>query len=326
MSIHKTAEFLRKNNNFLITSHTTPEGDAIGSELGLYRLLKALGKNVFVINEDDLPYGYEFLPDVDKIQKFHKDKKRVDFDALVAVDCSDLRRTGEVYTLNSAKKPIINIDHHISNEKFGYINWVDPSASCCAEMIFRLYKKMRVPLDKNSALLLYAGILTDTGSFKYSNTTVLTHKIAAELLGYGIDFVEVFKNIYENVPFDDMQLLGSILPNMKRTLDGKIIWFQIKKDLLKNHKEIHFDLTEHILSFGRAVKGKEVVVLFKENLGDLNEVRVNFRSQGHVDVNKIAGFFGGGGHKTASGCTIKGKIEDVSRKVLAKIKSEIKRL
>jgi len=322
VSLKKAVECVRKNESFIITSHTNLEGDALGSELAFYNLLRKLGKSATIVNEDSLPYGYEFLPFKNKIVKYKNNIRSIEFDCFAALDCSDLNRTGEVYRINSECKPVLNIDHHISNRMFADVNWVEPAASCCCEMIYKLYKALCVPLDKNAAVLLYTGILTDTGSFRYSNTTSFTHQAVSELLKFKLDVPQIYKSIHENIPFEDMQLLGKVLPAMKRQEKGRIIWFQIKHNMLKN-KKLSFDLSEHILSFGRAVKGAEVVVLFKENLGRRNEIRVNFRSQGRADVNKIAQFFGGGGHKTASGATIHGGIESVRRRVLAKIKQEL---
>ncbi|MGE5197091.1 MAG: DHH family phosphoesterase, partial [Deltaproteobacteria bacterium] len=285
-------------------------------------LVKHLDKKAVVINEEGLPYGYEFMPHADKIKKISKKLWGMRFGCFVVLDCSDLRRCGEVGRLASSAKTILNIDHHISNEKFGDVNWVDPKAASCTEMVYQLYKKLRIPFDKDAATLLYTGIVTDTGSFRYVNTNRSTHLIAAELLKFDLDVAKIYKVIYENVPFSDMQLLSNILPTIKRDPSGKIAWFQIRKKLLKNRK-VYFDLTENILTFARAIRDVEVAVLFKENLKTKNEIRVNLRSQGRVDVNKIASFFGGGGHRTASGCTVKGDIETVSRMVLRKIRESI---
>jgi phosphoesterase RecJ-like protein len=300
------------------------EGDALGSELAFYGLLKKLGKHATIVNEDALPYGYDFLPGKENIKKFKNNlKKQLNFDCFVALDCSDLRRTGEVYRINTDAKPILNIDHHLSNQWFGDVNWVEPHASSCSEMIYKLYKKVRLPLDRDTAILLYVGILTDTGSFHYPNTTSFTHKAVSELLKYNLDIHQIYKNIYENIPFSDMKLLSKILPQIKRCVSGKIAWFQIGEGVLKN-KKLSFDLTEHILGFARAIKDVEVVALFKENLGVKDQIRVNLRSQAKVDVNKIASFFGGGGHRTASGATVHGKIDQVRRKVLAKIRESLR--
>lgn len=322
MPLEKAVEAIRKYKSFLITAHTNLEGDALGSELAFYRLLKKMGKTALIVNEDSLPYGYEFLPDKDKINRPNRYARRFKFDCLAVLDCSDLRRTGEVYRLNSRHRPILNIDHHISNEKFGQINWVEPYASSCAEMIYKLYRKLGVPLDRDSAICLYTGIMVDTGSFRYANATVSTHRIAAELLKFKLNIPFIYKNVYENIPFTDMQLLTEILPAMRREAKGKLAWCTIPQELLKKRK-LSFDLTEHILSFARAIKDVEVVALFKENLGVRDEIRVNLRSQGKIDVNKIASHFGGGGHKTASGATVHGKLESVRKKVLAKIKEDL---
>jgi len=319
MSIKKVLAYIKSKNNFLITTHTNLEGDALGSVLSLYKLLRLLNKKAFIVIADKIPEEYFFLSDIEKIKKFDKNLKRVKFDCFIVLDCSDLRRTGEVYKINSPPKTILNIDHHISNERFGEINWVEPAASSTCEMIYKLYKKLNIPLDKDIALLLYVGILTDTGSFHYPNTRAFTHLAVSELLKYNLDTYKIYKEIYENIPLEDARLLSKILSGFKETLGAKVIWFQIRQSILNKNK-ISSDLTEHILSFGRVIKGVEVVVLFKENQGRKNEIRVNLRSQGKIDVNRIAAFFGGGGHRTASGCTIKGKIEEVTRKVLDKIK------
>jgi len=323
MSLKKAVACIKRYKRFLITSHTNLEGDAVGSELAFYRMLKKLGKGATIINEDDLSYGYDFLPGKNNIVKFKKGMEGVKFDCFVTLDCSDLKRTGEVYRMNIDNKPILNIDHHISNEKFGDINWVKPHASSCSEMIYRLYKKLRLSFDRDTALFLYTGILADTGSFRYPNTASSTHKAVSELLKYNLDIPQIYKNIYENIPLEDMKLLIRILPHMRLNAQGKIAWFQLERNMLKKRR-LSFDLTEHILGFARAIKGVEVAVLFKENLGVKDEIRVNLRSQGKIDVNKVASFFGGGGHKTASGATVRGKIDQVRRKVLAKIEEALR--
>jgi phosphoesterase RecJ-like protein len=323
MSLKKLVASIKRNKYFLITTHTNPEGDALGSELAFYRLLKKMGKRPLIINDDDLSCAYNFLPGINKIKKFKTKQRPIRFDCFVILDCSDLRRCGEVSKINIYNKPIINIDHHISNERFGDINWVEPHASSCSEMIYKLYKKLRIPLDKEIAMLLYVGILTDTGSFHYPNTTPVTHRIVSELLKYNLNISQIYKNAYENIPFKDMQLLSQILPTIRCELQGKIAWFTLKRNIFGKQR-LSIDLSEQLLSFARAIKDVEVAVLFKENLGAKGEVRVNFRSQGKIDVNRIAQAFGGGGHKTASGATVKGRIEEVRRRVLSKIRESFK--
>lgn len=322
MSLKKAVACIKKSSSFLITVHKNPEGDALGSELAFCRLLEKMGKTHIIINDDDLPYRYNFLPGVRKIKKFDKALKNVRFDCLVVLDCSLLSRCGEVARLNSGNKPILNIDHHISNNSFGDINWVDCHSSSTSEMIYRLYKELRIPLDKYAATLLYVGMLTDTGSFHYANTSSFTHKAASELLKYKLDIAHIYRQACGNVPFEEMELLGKILLTVKRDSSGKIAWVYIKRPVLK--KGLSFDLSEYVLSFVRAIKDVELAILFKENLKNKDEVRVNFRSQGKVDVNRIAALFAGGGHKTASGATIKGSLKNVIRKVLSKARKRVK--
>jgi len=322
MSLKKVISCIKNNHNFLITTHTNSEGDALGSELAFYRLLKKLGKRATIINDEDFPSTYAFLPDINEIKKFKKGIGNLKFDCFVSLDCASLQRSGKLAKINLNSKPILNIDHHISNEMFGKINWIEPSSSSCCQMIYRLYKELGVPLDKATAMLLYVGIFTDTGSFHYSNTSSLTHNIVAELLRFNLNIVQIYKYIYENIPYKDMQLLSKILLTLRSEFKGKVVYFQAKKELIKN-KKLSIDLAEYILTLGRAIQNIEVVALFRENAKQKNQVRVNFRSQGRVDVNKVARFFGGGGHRAASGCTVKGNIGEVRRKVLSKIKESL---
>lgn len=322
-NLKKVAAAIRKHNSFLITVHTSPEGDALGSELAFYHLLKKLGKKAIIINEDPLPVEYDFLPEKENIQAYKANLKDIDFDCLVVLDCSDLNRTGEVYKLNNDNKPVINIDHHISNINFGTLNLVEAKASSASEIVYGLYKEMQVPFDQDSAFLLYVGIMTDTGSFRYSNTTSYTHRASAELVRFGFDIRKTYSNIYENIPFADAQLLVKVLSRAHLAANGKIAWVELPAKLLR-HKKLSFDLSDHILSFIRSIKDTQVVALFRENLGTKNEIRFNLRSSGIVDVNKVAQAFGGGGHKSAAGCTISGKLKDVRRKVIAKIRQNLK--
>jgi phosphoesterase RecJ-like protein len=320
--LRQVVESIRKNKKFIITSHRNLEGDALGSELAFFRLLRKIGKEALMVNADPVPYSYSFLPDIEKIAKYKKSLAGLRFDCFVTLDCSGMNRCGEVSNIRINSDTVVNIDHHISNEAFGDVNWVDPKASSCSEMVYGLYKEMRVPFDKSSALQLYTGIMTDTGSFKYVNTTPATFMAAAELTKFNLDINGIYRKVYEDIPFEDIKFLLSVLPAIKRGVNGRIVWFKITKKITPG--KLAIDLSEHLLNFGRSIKNVDVVVLFKENLGDNKEVRVNFRSQGRVDVNKIAAFFGGGGHKTASGCTIEGGIDEVIHKVIGKIKSEIK--
>jgi len=321
MSLKKVFDALKQNSSFLVTTHVNMEGDALGSQLALRRLLRTLGKRVSIVNDDAVPAEYAFLPDIGTIVRFGEKSKGMRFDCFVALDCSDISRCGAVARLRSKNKTTINIDHHVSNDRFGDINWVEPDVSSACEMVYRLFKYARIPFDKPTAELLYAGMLTDTGSFHYANTKDTTHKAVAELMRYDLNVQQMYKAAYENIPYQDMVLLGKILSSMEGAAGGRIVWLKINSTVLQ--KKMSFDLSEHLLSFMRAIKGVEVAVLFKENFGVRNEIRVNFRSQGAMDVNAIAAFFGGGGHRTASGTTCKGSLQSVARSVIKKIKENL---
>jgi bifunctional oligoribonuclease and PAP phosphatase NrnA len=321
VSIQTICRSIKKYNNFLIVAHTNPEGDALGSQLGFYNLVKKLGKQATILSDDELPYGYDFLPGLQYIKRLDKQSRRIKFDCLAVLDCADLKRTGGVYKLKQ-NQPVLNIDHHISNQNFGDENWVDPQASSCSEMIYRLYKKMRLSFDRNCALVLYTGIMTDTGSFHYSTTSSATFSAASELLKFGVKPAQVYRYAYENIPPQEIKPLFNILSGVKFFAQGRIAVFEITGR--PNVKNQAFDLADQVLNFGRLIKGVEVVALFKENLGKKLQVRVNLRSQGRVDVNKVAAFLGGGGHKRAAGCTVSGSVPSVKRKVIAQICSKLK--
>ncbi|MFH1191583.1 MAG: bifunctional oligoribonuclease/PAP phosphatase NrnA [Candidatus Omnitrophota bacterium] len=323
MSLNEICQSIEKYNNFLITAHISPEADALGSALGFYRLIKKLGKRAIIMSDDQLPYGYDFLPGIKYIRRLGQKFKSIKFDCLVVLDCADLKRTGRVHKLNIDHKPVLNIDHHISNQAFGDVNWVDARASSCSEMIYRLYKHLRLPLDKNTALVLYTGIMTDTGSFRYSNTSSSTFKAAAELLKFKINVARVYRYAYENILPSEVKSLLKLLLEIKFFGRGRIAALRIAAEP-SGAKIPGTDLADYALNFGRAIKGVEVVVLFKDSLSLKSQIRVNLRSQGKVDVNKIASFFGGGGHKTAAGCTIPGGFLAVRGKVIAKICQDLK--
>lgn len=321
MSLNEICKSIKKYNNFLITAHIHPEGDALGSVLGFYNIIKKLGKRATVVIDDQLPYGYDFLPGAKRIRRVGEEVKDIKFDCLVVLDCADLERTGKVSQLNRNQKPVLNIDHHISNQNFGGLNWVDAQASSCSEMVYQLHKRLRLPMDKDTALVLYTGIMTDTGSFRYSNTSSSTFKAVSELLKFKVNVAGVYRYTYENIPPQEVELLLKILSKIQFFGQGRIAAFAIDARLARG-KKTTMDLADYILSFGRSIKGVQVVVLFKDILGSKSQVRVNLRSQGKVDVNKIAGFFKGGGHKAAAGCTIPGGFAARS-KVIAKICQEL---
>lgn len=313
----KVLQVLKNNKRFLITAHINLEGDSLGSQLAMKELLKGLGKEAFILDSDAVPEHYRFLPNACDVCTDLT--KRIDFDAAIVVDCPTLRRTGKVGDIiKASKKPIVNIDHHISNEKFGDINWVDANASSAGEMVYQLFKACGVALSKEAALYLYIAILTDTGSFNYDNTSSVTHEIAGELLGYGLDPALVSERVYEHRSVSDLKLLGLALSTIEVNGSGEVAYLEITREMLKK-TGAEIAKSEGFVNYPRSIDKVRVAILFKEDPKERDLINISFRSKGDIDVNKIASAFGGGGHVKASGCTIKGTIFDAKKKVLAKV-------
>lgn len=307
--LKKIVDKIKKGKKFLVTAHINLEGDALGSELAMYILLKKLKKQVVVYNNDPTPEIYKFLP-------FHRviknSLKQDGFDVAIALDSSDSSRTGKVKGSLVKADCIINIDHHISNTYFGDINWVEPRLGSCAQMLYRLCDRFKI-MDKNIALCLYTGIFTDTGNFTYANTDSETHWIASRLMKYNLHPHMIYDAIHSLCGPSDLKFIGKIISSLKFDSTKKICWANVT-----SWQDKTYDLTEVIFSTMRFLKGAEVFLLFKKI--DKDRTRVNFRSRLNIDVNKIAKFFGGGGHKKASGTTMNCSLEAAEKKVISFIK------
>lgn len=319
MSVEETIEVINKHNSFLITSHTSPDGDGIGSQFALHALLKGMGKHPIIVNDDPLPELYNFLP---KLWHQMKDEiPRLVVDAVFVIECATLDRIGSPLELITEDMVVVNIDHHVSNEKFGKINWVDSGRSCVGEMIYELYRKLECPIGKEEALFLYLAVVTDTGSFRYANTTSLTHRVAGELISLGAKPDEVAERLYETHSISAMRLLGLALSTLRRSEDGQVAWLYVTRDMMAQSGAEPAE-AEGLVNYARSIRRVKVALSFKETQ-DPDEVKVSFRSKGMVDVDAVARAFGGGGHPQASGCLVKGKIDEVIPLVLAKVKETI---
>lgn len=311
---------IQKFNRFLISSHINPEGDSIGSQIALALLLKRLGKSVVIVNESPVPQILRFINGTENVLK--EMPRDFDFQAAIILDCPDMSRLGKVSKCVREDHVIFNIDHHVSNENFGKYNWVDTDVSSAGEMIFELFKTFKMKIGYDEAVCIYVAIMTDTGSFRYKNTFARTHAITAELLDKGVEPYDIYGRIYETTTLEDTHLLAEALQTLKKTDDGKIAWLWITKDMLKKTKA-SLEGTEGIINFARSIEGVEIAILFRET-GTKDRIKVSFRSKGKVDVNKLASFFKGGGHVTASGCTVFGKMDEAEKKVLDKARGMLK--
>ncbi len=293
---------LERYDNFALSTHINPDGDAIGSELSLYLFLKQLGKSVRIFNTDTVPVNYRFLPSWDSIE----DVRAVGTyrpEVLIVLDASTLKRIGK--TLSETLRPInilVNIDHHTTAEAFGDINIINPSASSTSEIVYTLIKYHQTAISKACALCLYTGLMFDTGCFRYSNATADTHRIAAELIEIG-EFApdEVYRHVYEHIPVSKIRLLSEILRTLQVTNDGKIASVYVTQAMFRRTGATS-EAIEGAVNQIQAIAGVEVALCACE-LPD-RSTKASLRSQGQVDVSKLASEFEGGGHRRAAGCRV----------------------
>ena len=306
------------HRRFLITTHIYPDGDAIGSQIALYILLKRMGKEVELINSFPLPARYKFLPNSELIKH---NVTLPDSEIAFVLDIGSKGRMGNMRDHINSIKTVINIDHHLGNDCFGIINWVDPRMSSVGQQIFHLYKYMELKIRKPEAICLYTAIVTDTGSFQYSNTSAETHLVVSELLETGIDHTEICNQIYQNIPVSKLKLLQLALETLSFDGKGKIGYMFITSDMYTKACATEED-SEGIVEYARNAEGVEVGILFKEH--SRGNVKISFRSKGKVNVNKIASKFGGGGHHNASACMINGELSSVLKNVVRAVVVELK--
>ncbi len=305
--------FLEKKRFFLST-HLYPDGDALGSLVGLAIVLKNQGKLVKMGlgEKEPLPPHYLFLPELDEI--VYPDSQVFGEEVFVALDCASMARLGGWAEKAKKAEHLINLDHHMSNEKFGSLNLVEVKSSSTSELVFGILKELGFKLNKKAALAFYVGILTDTGRFQYANTSERTFEVARELIGYGLDTFQIFQNVYENYSFGCLKLLGLMLKRAQ--MEGSLIFsYLTQKDLGKFN--VRLSETENYIDFLRLNRDSKLVVLFKE-LPD-GRWKVSLRSKKGVYSHLIASRFGGGGHPGAAGFTATLS----KRKVLDLIKEDL---
>ena len=309
---------ISRNESFLIGSHRSPEADAIGSQLGLSRALRQRGKKTILYNQDGVPRNLSFLKGAGSVLKPDQIPEEVtDVDIGIVVDCSNLERLGDRGESIFRKLKLINIDHHPDNSNFGAINYVEPVAAT-TEIIADLIEYMGIEMDEHIATALYSGIIADTSSFQNKNVDSAVMTRASSLLEYGADARSVIVNMYEREPFSKLKLLGEVLSRAK--FEDGIVWAEITPDLLDKADASGED-TEGIVGKLRTTENARVACIFKELVDD--RIKVSLRSKDGVDVSKVAGKFGGGGHKVAAGCTVDGELKEVEEKVLSEARKRI---
>jgi len=309
------ADAIRSRRRFVLSSHARPDGDSIGSQLAMAYALKALGKDVTVINADAAPPPLMAFPGVSEIRI--APRADGDFEAAIIMECGDLARTG-VQGLD--RFFVINIDHHPGNTGYGGINWFDPSAAACGEMIFDLVPALGVPLSVEIATHIYLAILTDTGSFHYSSLTPRTFDICRATLEAGVDPVLVARNVYDSNNMGRLKLFGAVLSAMQIDQTGRIAIVYLDHEMAREAGGTYED-TEGLINLPLTVKEIQAVVFFKQDQGD--QYRVSMRSKSEIDIGAVAKQFGGGGHKNAAGCTVSGPIDELRKLFLEKLEHAI---
>ncbi|MCK4641711.1 MAG: bifunctional oligoribonuclease/PAP phosphatase NrnA [Candidatus Marinimicrobia bacterium] len=321
-------EKLKTSRKVLLTTHVNPDGDGLSSEIAMYYCLRKMDIEVEIINDSALPDEYSFLDPENIIRQYDREKDRGrlnQFDLIFTLDIGGVARLGKLgEDLALLNISTICIDHHPENHISCSYKIVDEKSPATACLIYELMKQMNPEvIDTKIAEALYVGLMTDTGSFRFENTTAKAMEIAAELIRLGAKPADIFSNVYENYTRQRMKLLGVVLQKIQYEFEGKLAWFKV---LGSDIQEAGATLDEvgGFTDFVRSIKGVEVSIMFLEVRK--NRVRVNFRSQGKVIVNEIARKFGGGGHFFAAGISLNDTLEDAVDKVLPEVRNAVRKL
>ncbi len=304
---------LLAGHSYILACHQRPDGDTLGSALALAHMLRRMGKDVVVISEDGVPENYTFIPESETVIS---QTDRRDFDIGVLVDSEGIKRIGTAGEAISSAKSTACIDHHVPNGEFGDIRVVDKTLSSTAEVMVELFDANDVEIDKTAATQLLTGLISDTGAFRFANTTSRTFEIAAYLQSLGAKPSIIAREVYESRPLRAAKLLGRALMSLETDKSGRVLWATITGNDLAELGATDAD-TDSIVNHVTAVKGPKVAILFREARPD--SIRISLRSRDGVDVNQIAKVFGGGVHVAAAGCHYDGSLEDAKRDVVAEV-------
>jgi phosphoesterase RecJ-like protein len=313
MKTQPIADQLIKSEKILLTSHIHPDGDAIGALLGLGLALEGISKDVFLYNESPIPAVYQFLPSINRIKREPGDI--AEYDCAVILDCSNLERVGEAAAGVSRIPVLINIDHHVTNSRFGSIRLIEPQASSTAEVVYRIITDMGIPINTGIAYAIYTGIMADTGSFRFSNTTSRSFEIAHELVNCGADPYKVAHHVYETLSLNRIKLLNMLFDSIELSENGKLTVMTLTQKMLEATGTRIDDINGLIQYAKRIENVRLAVVIFERgngrDKGRGNRFHVSLRSDGSVDAAAIASSFGGGGHRNAAGFDSRASLKDL---------------
>lgn len=313
-AIEGIVKAIESGSRFLVTSHINPDGDAIGSVLALSLAIRGMGKEAVAYNVDGVPYQFSFLPMADElVSKLEGDTS---FDAVFVMDCAELERVEEGFIEKVSAKLWINIDHHLTNSGFADISLLDRDACSTGYLVYEVIKALPVGITREIAENIYTTIIVDTGSFRYSNATEEAFRAAGEMVALGVSPWHVANMVYENQPRGRVKLLNMVLDTLGVSDGGKVASVVVTREMMEK-TGTGADATDGFVNYPRSIEGVEVAVLVRET-GD-DEYKVSYRSKGNVNVAEVAGSFGGGGHRNAAGCVLKGELSDVRRRAVAAV-------
>ena len=324
--ISKILGVVKKHRRFLITGHARPDGDCLGSELALARMLTRMGKSAYIVNYGSVSRELFFMPGVKHVKFYRKGDRLPDnIDVVFIVDSGGLSRLEELekpirLMLSADKKPfLVNIDHHPSNGDFGDINWVNAKSSSVGEMIYLLIKQSGTSIDNEMATNLYVSLDTDTGHFCFETTTPMSHLIAADLIENGVRVRDIYKKIYEDKTAGEMGLFVECLRRVKLSLNGRVAWSILTRGMYRKYGATPTD-SQNYLSTIRAIEGVKVALLFKETEQNPLQIKVSIRTDRPIDADGLVKALGGGGHHRAAGLTMKTPIKKACQQLINHIK------
>lgn len=312
--IQNIVQKISEYNKIAVLYHVNADGDAIGSALAFSLAFSSCGKMIDIYGEEEVQHQLKFLPSSEKI--LHDFNGSIIYDLVIVLDSGGLNRLGKRIEIYNSACFKVNIDHHKSNDIDADINWVDEKAAACGEMIYKLIKEAGITINKDTATCLYTALLTDTGSFKYSNTTAQTHRIAADLIEYGVESNEVSKKIYDNIPLKRLKILGRILDTLSLYNNDRISVLYVTSDMMESCGADKEDI-DNIANYGLMIENVELSILLKED--KIGQTRVSFRSKNYFDCSELAKQYGGGGHTRAAGCDIDMTVNEARETILYKV-------
>lgn len=305
--------------NIVILYHVNADGDAIGSALALSFGIYQKNKLSKIFSEEAVQNQLSFLPDSERICVFQSDATNIDkYDLCILLDCGGLNRLGNRISIYNNSNVIINIDHHKSNEIPAQLSYVDTNISSCGEIIYELLKEMNIKFDEKIATCLYTAISTDTGNFKFSNTSSKTLKTASELVEFGASPSEISKSVYDNMPFSKLKLVGKVIETIEIS-NEKISTLYVDSNMITS-LGASVDELDNVANYGLSIEGVELSLFFKEISN--SRTKVSLRSKNYFDCSSLARDFGGGGHARAAGCEMNLSIKDCKELILKKIFDE----